>query len=144
MGKSLGTSRWFDIDQQTIDEFARLTGDLAPIHTDAEWARENSPFGTTIAHGFLSLSMLSAMIYDILYAQNGENYMLNYGFERVRFISPVKVGSRVRGTAKIQGVRTRPDGAIIVSLDFEVEIEGEEKPALVAQWLFLVANPAKG
>lgn len=140
IGKPLGTSRWFKIDQARINAFGKVTEDLEAMHMDPDWANANSPFGQTIAYGFQTLSMLSAMINDILPGGAEEAYKLNYGFDRVRFISPVKEGARVRAEAKLIDVRDRPDGSKIISIEVVVEIEGEEKPALVATWLFMVAN----
>ncbi len=144
IGKPLGKSRWFDIDQMRINAFGQVTEDLDAMHMDQDWASAHSPFGQTIAHGFHTLSLLSAMINDILPRASDETYKLNYGFDRIRFISPVKEGSRVRGEAKLIDVRVRPDGAKIISIEVSVEIEGEEKPALVATWLFMFASNIEG
>lgn len=114
--------------------------DLDAMHMDPTWSKLHSPFGSAIAYGFQTLSMLSAMLNDILPRGSEEPFKLNYGFERVRFLSPVRQGSRIRGKATLADVRVKNDGSTIVSIDVEVEIEGEEKPALFATWLFLIAN----
>ena len=140
IGKPIGTSRWFEIDQGSIDAFGTTTKDLEAMHMDAEWSKNHSPFGSTIAYGFQTLSMLTAMINDILPRGSEEAYKLNYGFDRVRFMSPVKVGAHIRAKAKLKELRPGKGASTIVSIDVEVEIEGEEKPALIATWLFLIAN----
>ncbi len=144
IGKSLGVSRWFTIDQASINAFGTATQDLDAMHMDQKWSAQHSPFGSTIAFGFQTLSMLTAMINDILPRGSEEAFKLNYGFDRVRLMSPVKEGARIRGKAWLKDLRPRKDGSTIVSIDVEVEIEGEEKPALVATWLFLIANDIEG
>ena len=144
LGNPLGTSRWFTIDQKSINAFGTTTQDLDAMHMDPDWSKEHNPFGSTIAYGFQTLSMLTAMINDILPRGSEEAYKLNYGFDRVRLMSPVKVGARIRGRARLKDLRRRKDGSTIVSIDVEVEIEGEDKPALVATWLFLIANDIAG
>ncbi|MDX1781147.1 MAG: MaoC family dehydratase [Thalassovita sp.] len=133
LGKEIGVSDWFRVSQNQIDQFADCTHDHQYIHVDPEKAAR-SPFGSTIAHGFLTLSLLSAMVYQMPSIE-GVTMGVNYGFDRVRFVSPVKVGARVRGRfvlAKFDEIRP---GEFQTTMDVTVEIEGQEKPALVAQWL---------
>ncbi|WP_163848292.1 MaoC family dehydratase [Pseudooceanicola aestuarii] len=133
VGKEIGVSRWFDVTQERIDQFADCTGDHQFIHVDPEAAKA-TPFGTTIAHGFLTLSMLSAMVYDIP-TMEGVTMGVNYGMNRMRFVSPVPSGSRIRGRfvlAKFEEIRP---GEVQTTMAVTVEIEGQEKPAMVAEWL---------
>ena len=134
IGKESGVSKWFTISQAQIDMFADATHDHQFIHVDAEKAKQ-TPFGTTIAHGFLSLSLLSAIAYDA--SINLENTVmgLNYGFDKIRFLQPVKVNSRVRGRMTLSNVIEKRPGQFLFSWDVTVEIESEDKPALSAQWL---------
>ncbi|MFT6268072.1 MAG: acyl dehydratase [Alphaproteobacteria bacterium] len=134
IGKESGVSKWFTISQAQIDMFADATHDHQFIHVDVEKAKQ-TPFGTTIAHGFLSLSLLSAIAYDA--SINLENTVmgLNYGFDKIRFLQPVKVNSRVRGKMTLAKVVEKRPGEFLLSWDVSVEIESEEKPALSAQWL---------
>ena len=127
-------SRWFVIDQARIDAFAEVTEDRQFIHVDPERARA-TPFGGPIAHGFLSLSMLSAMGEDALPRIAGLAMGVNYGFERIRFIAPVRAGARVRGRFKLTAATRRSAREWLMTKDVAVEIEGAEKPALAAQWL---------
>jgi acyl dehydratase len=134
VGKETGVSQWFTITQAQINKFADATHDQQYIHVDPEKAKD-SPFGGTIAHGFLSLSLFSAIAYDA--AINLENTImgLNYGFEKVRFLQAVKVNSRVRGRMVLDDVIEKRPGQFLYNWAVTVEIEGEEKPALTAQWL---------
>ncbi|QBY05865.1 MaoC family dehydratase [Thalassotalea sp. HSM 43] len=134
IGQQTGVSRWFTITQQQINQFGEATHDMQYIHVDPEKAK-SSPFGGTIAHGFLSLSLFSAIAYDA--AINLENTVmgLNYGFEKIRFLQPVKVDSRVRGQMVLTDVIEKRPGQFLYTWDVTVEIEGEAKPALTAQWL---------
>jgi acyl dehydratase len=127
-------SRWFVIDQARIDAFAEITEDRQFIHVDPQAARA-TPFGGPIAHGFLTLSMLSAMGMDALPEISGVAMGVNYGFDKLRFLSPVPVGARVRGSFKLTGAAPRTTREWLISVDVTVEIEGAPKPALAAQWL---------
>lgn len=142
IGESLGQSSWRTVDQQRIDGFADLTEDPQWIHTDPERAAKESPFGATIAHGFLSLSLLSAMAMDVLPAIEGQVMGINYGFDKVRFMNPVREGSKVRGQFTLMEVKRRSDNEWQLRHGVQVEIEGQEKPALIAEWLSLVIVPA--
>lgn len=127
------TTEWFTLDASRVEAFAEATEDRQFIHLDAERAAATR-FGGTIAHGFLTLSMLSAMSYQVTQGISGFAASVNYGFDRIRFVSPVRVGSRVRGRFSIAGV-DEGDGWLGVHWDVEVEIEGAERPALVASWI---------
>ena len=133
-GQKVGTSRWFDIDQSRIDTFADVTEDHQFIHVD-EKAAENTPFGTTIAHGFLTLSMLSAMIYDGVPNIEGAKMGVNYGFNKIRFISPVKSGARVRAHFTLNALRHPKPTEVTNIWGVSIEIEGQERPALIAEWI---------
>jgi acyl dehydratase len=136
VGGEIGLSRWFDIDQKRIDAFADATEDWQFIHIDPEAAKA-TPFGETVAHGFLTLSMLSAIAYDALPRVAGLAMGVNYGFEKVRFIAPVRAGRRIRGRFVLTGVTQRSAKEYQGRKAVTVEIEGEDKPALVADWLSL-------
>jgi len=136
VGGELGLSRWFLIDQKRIDAFADSTEDWQFIHVDPEAAKA-TPFGSTIAHGFLTLSMLSAMAYDAIPKMAGVAMGVNYGFEKLRFVAPVRAGKRVRGRFRLDALTRRSGKEWQSRKAVTVEIEGEEKPALVAEWLSL-------
>ena len=139
VGRDEGTGEWFEITQEQVNQFADVTHDHQFIHVDPE-AAKNTPFGGTIAHGFLTLSMLTKLSAGASSAApdparfDGMLMGINYGFNKVRFVSPVKVGSRIRARAVTSNVELKGN-AIESTRDFTVEIEGEEKPALVAQWV---------
>ena len=134
VGTELGLSRWFTVDQTMIDRFADATEDHQFIHTDPARAAE-TPFGGTIAHGFLTLSLLSAMNYDCVPRIIEQTMGINYGFEKVRFKTPVRSGARVRGRFLLAEARFRGAGMLTIRYDGTVEIEGERKPALTADWI---------
>jgi acyl dehydratase len=134
VGTETGVSRWFVIDQARIDAFAEVTEDRQFIHIDPEAARA-TPFGGTIAHGFLTLSMLSALGQDALPRPQGVAMGVNYGFEKLRFVAPVPAGGRIRGRFVLQAVTQRAPLEYQMRNSVTVEIEGSEKPALVAEWL---------
>ena len=132
VGQEVGVSPWVEITQERIDTFAKAIGDFQWIHVDVERAR-NSPFGRTIAHGFLTLSLLSNLS-EQTFSFSDRRMGINYGLNRVRFTSPVPVGSRVRARftlAKFEKI----EGGVQVTWNTVVEIEGASKPALVAEWL---------
>ena len=133
-GQKVGTLRWFAIDQSRIDTFADVTEDHQFIHVD-EKATEKTPFGTTIAHGFLTLSMLSAMIYDGVPNIEGAKMGVNYGFNKIRFISPVKSGARVRAHFTLNALRHPKPTEVTNIWGVSIEIEGQERPALIAEWI---------
>ncbi len=136
IGKDLGQSEWLTIDQDRIDRFAECTGDHQFIHVDAEKAKL-TPFGTTIAHGFLSLSLIPALMGDLLVRPEGMKMGINYGLDSVRFIQPVKVGSRVRLNVTLLDAYEKNPGQWLLKARVEMEIEGAEKPAYVAETLAL-------
>jgi acyl dehydratase len=139
IGKKMEPGEWFMLDQQRINEFAECTEDRQFIHIDEEKAAE-TPFGGTIAHGFLTLSMLSHIA-----TQNGvtpENVVMgiNYGFDKVRFLAPVRAGKRVRAHVEILDITPKDGNRFLIKQGITVEIEGEETPALVAEWLSMVVT----
>jgi acyl dehydratase len=137
VGEHLGSSAWQVVDQATIDRFAEATGDHQWIHTDPERAKDG-PFGTTIAHGFLSLSLLPSILWQILEVQ-GLAMQVNYGCNSVRFPAPLPAGSLVRGGAELLSVDRGPQGARVV-IRATVERQGEAKPVCVAEMVTLMAE----
>ena len=137
VGQEIGVSEWLTMDQQRIDEFAESTEDRQFIHIDPQAAAQ-TPFGTTIAHGFLSLSMLSRMAADVMLVPDTTRMAVNYGLDRVRFIAPVKSGKRIRGRFRLDSIEEKAPGQLLFRHTVTVEIEGEGKPALTAEWLGLL------
>jgi acyl dehydratase len=137
IGHPIGVSEWIDVGQDRIDQFADATDDHQFIHVDQEMAAK-TPFGGTIAHGFLSLSLLSRMAADVMVIPDTTRMAVNYGLDRVRFLAPVKSGKRVRGHFTLEGAEEKASGQLLLKHQVTVEIEGEEKPALTAQWLGLI------
>jgi acyl dehydratase len=133
-GEPVASSSWIQIEQSMIDSFAGVSGDRQWIHVDTERARGESPWGTTIAHGFLTLSLLSRMAAEAVSLQLGQSASINYGLNRVRFPAPVPVGSRVRGHFAVASCGARPDGVEVV-WRVTVEAEGHAKPVCVAEWV---------
>ncbi len=131
-------SPWMVIDQSRIDLFADVTEDPQFIHVDAERAKRETPFGGTIAHGFLSLSVLSKFAIDVEPSLENALMGINYGLNKVRFLNPVKSGSRIRGRFITRKIEQRSPQQIMTTTDVTVEIEGETKPALIAEWLGLI------
>jgi acyl dehydratase len=136
IGQEVGVSKWFDIPQSAIDAFADLTHDHQFIHIDVEKAKA-TPFGGTIAHGFLTVSMLSAMAYDALPNIAGRSMGVNYGFDRLRMMSPVKAGARIRGRFVLKALESKSPQQHQLIHSVTVEIEGADKPALAADWVTL-------
>ena len=137
VGTEIGVSDWILVDQDRIDRFADVTEDRQFIHVDPERAAK-SPFRGTIAHGFLSLSLLSRFGEDAFLQPPGVRMGVNYGFERVRFVSPVKAGKRVRGRFVLRSATEKRPRQWEFRHDVTVEIEGEDKPALTAEWIGLI------
>jgi acyl dehydratase len=137
IGMEIGVSSWLTVGQGRIDAFADATEDRQFIHTDPAAAAE-TPFGGTIAHGFLTLSLLSHMGAESMLIPDGLKMAVNYGLDRVRFLAPVKSGKRVRGRFTLDSVEEKAPGQVLMRHTVTVEIEGEEKPALTAQWLGLI------
>ncbi|MEO9648667.1 MAG: MaoC family dehydratase [Roseobacter sp.] len=135
VGTSFGHSEWLEISQQKIDAFADLTQDWQPIHLEPEAGRQ-AGFQGSVAHGFLTLSMLSAMSYQVLPKIQGETSSINYGFDRIRFMAPVPAGARIRGTFVLSEAEPRGD-AWMLRFAVTVDIQGYEKPALFVDWLCL-------
>ena len=135
IGTELGVSRWFEIDQARIDAFAEITEDRQFIHVDPQRAAAETPFGGTIAHGFLTASMLSAMAIDCVPLAEGVAMAINYGFDRLRFIAPVRSGARIRGHFRLVEFGERKPGELASRYEVTVEIEGSDKPAIAAEWL---------
>ena len=136
IGEELGQSDWLRIDQARIDDFARVTEDFQFVHVDPEKAADTA-FGSTIAHGLLTLSLIVRLCWDFVPKLDGTQLLLNYGFDKVRFVAPVKVDSRIRARARLLGASERKPGQLLINLGVEIEIEDQTKPALVAEWLSL-------
>lgn len=134
VGRELGRSDWFTIDQQRINDFADVTGDHQFVHVDPERASQ-TPLGGTIAHGLLTLSLIVHLCIEFVPKLEGTAMVLNYGFDRVRFPTPVREGSRVRAVPRLADVIPRGPKRYLMKLDVTIEIENESKPALVAEWL---------
>jgi len=137
-GHELGASEWVALDQDRIDAFAACTGDRQWIHVDVDRARRESPFGGPIAHGYLTLSLVAAMIMELGLIPEDAATGLNYGLDKVRFIAPVKAGSRVRARAKLRAAEPHGDARTLLRLDCTLEVEGQAKPAVVAELLCLL------
>ena len=137
VGSEVGVSDWILIDQQAIDAFAEVTQDHQFIHVDPE-AAASTPFGGTVAHGFLTLSLLSRMAADAMLRPESVRMGVNYGFEKVRFIAPVRSGKRVRGRFRLDRFEEKNPGQWRFVHNVTVEIEGEDKPALIADWIGLI------
>ena len=134
VGQNIGTSEWVLVDQDMINKFADATGDHQWIHIDEEKAKL-TPFGGTIAHGFLTLSLASAMSYDAVRPLDGVVMGVNYGFDKLRFLAPVPAGSRIRGRFRLLAADDKGQGRWLLKHELTVEIEGGDKPALIAEWL---------
>jgi acyl dehydratase len=137
VGEEMGVSSWITLDQAKIIEFAHCTGDHQWIHVDPERATRESPFGGTIAHGFLTLSLIAPTAFELLVARVEAKSVVNYGIENVRFITAVRSGKRVRNRIKLANVNGRGGRRFLVTTDNTIEIEGEAKPALTASTLAL-------
>jgi acyl dehydratase len=138
VGQSLGSSDWITIDQTKIDQFAICTGDRQWIHVDVERAKRESPFGGTIAHGYLTLSLVAPLAMGMGLAPKGASAVFNYGLDKLRFITPVRSGDRVRLQLSLAGVELKDSGHILVKGKATLEIENQDSPALVAETLALV------
>ena len=138
VGRELGVSNWVVVDQSRIDAFAQCTGDTQWIHVDVERAKRESPFGGTIAHGYLTLSLLAALAIEIGIIPQDASAGLNYGLDKVRFMTPVKAGARVRNRVTLLAVEQKGGGRVVVKTMNELQIDGEDKPALVAETLAML------
>lgn len=143
IGSRTGTSSWVQIDQDRIDTFADVTEDWQFIHVDPARTAAETALPGTIAHGFLTLSLLSKMTYEVRETLDNTIMGYNYGFEKIRFLAPVIAGSRVRAHFDLEAVEERKPGEILTTSKVTMEIEGQEKPALVAEWLGLTIVEVK-
>jgi len=145
-GALLGVSDWLVVTQRMISEFGATTKDPDPMHLDPEWAAKHGPFGGAISYGFLTISLLTTLFNSAIgdpagRERHSEGSYLNYGLDRVRLVAPVPAGARVRGRFSVGDRREDERGRWITTVDFAVEIEGQERPALVGQWLFMWVPP---
>jgi len=130
VGQEAGVSEWTEVTQEKIDEFAKVSGDRQWIHIDVERCRRESPFGKTIAHGFLTVSLLSELSRQAVEVRGEFKMRINYGFNRLRFVAPVVSGARIRARFTVKGVKENEVTWLVT-----VDLEGSERPALVAEWL---------
>ena len=138
VGEEIGVSSWIVLDQARINEFAHCTGDHQWLHVDAERAAREGPFGGTVAHGFLTLSLLAPTAFEVLLTRITPKSVVNYGLEKVRFVAPVRSGKRVRNHIRITAVEDKGGGRYLVTTDNTIEIEAESKPALSASVLAML------
>lgn len=141
IGEEVGVSNWILVDQAMIDQFAETTQDTQWIHIDPKRAAAETPFGGAIAHGFLTLSLASRFAYDCFNMLPGQAMGINYGFNKLRFLSPVVAGSRLRGRFVLKDATLRSPTEILRTNLMTIEIEGQEKPAVVTEWLGLAVFP---
>jgi acyl dehydratase len=137
-GREIGVSQWHLVDQARIDAFADCTGDRQWIHVDVERAKRESPYGGTIAHGYLALSLVGPLCMEAGVVPPGASAALNYGLDKVRFLAPVKAGARVRNRVSLTSVERKDHGRALIAIRNTLEIEGEGKPALVADTLAML------
>ncbi len=138
VGEELGVSQWVTVDQPMISAFGELTFDEQFIHMDPERARAEAPFGGTIAHGFLTLSLASKFLVEVLPDITGRTIGVNYGFNKLRFLNPVVSGKRIRGRVSLDKFTQRGETQVLLEFGLTIEIEGEANPALVAKWLTMM------
>lgn len=136
----IGKSDWLSVSQDEIDTFGKVTHDIEPMHNDPEWCAKNSPFKKTIVYGFQTVSLMTKFMADVsgdlfVGSNNSNNFPLNYGFEKLRLISPVLVDDSIRAHFVLNDAIEKKPGELLITLDVTVEIQGRDKPALVAQWL---------
>jgi acyl dehydratase len=144
VGRELGVSDWVTVDQDCINQFAACTGDHQWIHVDVARARRESPFGGPVAHGFLSLSLTAAMVTQVGAVPPDAAAALNYGLDKVRFLAPVKVGARVRTRASLMSAEPKEGGRLLVKVQSSLEVEGEQKPAVIAEMLVMLVAKSTG
>ena len=137
IGQKIGSSEWITVEQERINKFAEITEDPQFIHIDPDRAKQLSPFGRTIAHGFLVLSLASKFAIEVLPKTSSRIVRINYGFNKVRFIHPVFVDSLVKGTFTLNSVEKKDSFSLLKNFELKIEIKDTEKPALVAEWLIL-------
>lgn len=143
VGQELGLSGWTLIDQSRIDQFADCTGDRQWIHVDAERTKRESPFRTTIAHGYLTLSLIGGLALEVDVLPDNVQAAFNYGLDKVRFLAPVRVGARVRLRSTLMSWEEKGPGQYLMKSNNTIEIEGEEKPALIAETLAMIYERRK-
>lgn len=143
VGQELGLSGWTLIDQSRIDQFAECTGDRQWIHVDAERTKRESPFRTTIAHGYLTLSLIGGLALEVDVLPDNVQAAFNYGLDKVRFLAPVRVGARVRLRSTLMSWEEKGPGQYLMKSNNTIEIEGEEKPALIAETLAMIYERRK-
>jgi len=146
-GSLIGHSEWILVTQSMIDQFAAATLDPDPMHVDPEWARTRGPFPHTIAFGFLTMSLLTRLIHSAMHSDSVRDpartgYYLNYGFDRLRLVAPVPVGSRIRGHFRVLEIRQDESDRQVTKFGCEIEIEAGARPALIAEWLSIWVPPA--
>ncbi len=134
LGDEIGVSDWVNVDQERINAFAECTGDHQWIHVDEEMAK-NGPFGTTIAHGYLTVSLIPAFSADISIIPEGTTMAINYGMNKLRFLTPIKVGSNIRDRVSLTNIDEKGGGRVLMTTTHTIEIEGEAKPACIAETL---------
>lgn len=143
-GSELGMSDWHRITQEDINAFGKLTLDEDPYHVNPAWARDHSPLGTTISFGFLTMSMLTWMSHQVFRGlginTDGDTQLFNFGFNRLRLPEPVPAGAEIRGRFSLARAQVRQSGGIEIALDVTVDIRGKDRPALVAEWLFVAVS----
>ena len=139
VGRELGVSDWLTIDQERIDQFAACTGDHQWIHVDIERARRESPFGAPIAHGYLTLALLSQFQFAIGVIPPDVTQAINYGLDRVRFLAPVKAGARIRNRVVLLSAEEKGSGRVLIKTQNTIEIAGERTPAMVAESLAMLS-----
>ena len=140
VGRELGVSEWITVDQGRIDQFAACTGDDQWLHVDVERARRESPYGGPVAHGYFTLSLVGSTALEVFIRPAGITRAFNYGLERVRFIAPVRAGARVRNRITLLSAEQKAAEHLLLRTENKIEIEGEEKPAVLAVALVLVAR----
>jgi acyl dehydratase len=145
IGKKLGVSGWLAIDQDRITEFGRVTDDMDPMHVDVDWSGQKSPYRKTVAFGFLTLSLITRLYRDVSASMINRTtgrkiFGLNYGFDHVRLTAPIPVNSRIRGHFSVIAVTDRSPHEFVVKLGVEIEVEGADRVALVAEWLILLID----
>lgn len=138
-GEELGSSAWVQVDQSKIDKFADATGDFQWIHVDQDRCQKESPFGTTIAHGLLSASLMPAIFYDLISLDPTTQTLLNYGSDSIRFLEPVRVDDLIRYNVKLSAKEQKSTG-LLFKFDCEVQIKDREKPAMVGRFLMLLVG----
>lgn len=140
VGRELGVSQWTRVDQDRIDSFAACTGDRQWIHVDVERARRDSPFGGTIAHGYLTLALVASLSMELGLVPADATAGLNYGLDKVRFMAPVRAGARVRNRVVLLSAEDKGGGRVLIKTQNTLQVEGEDKPALIAETLAMLVK----